>query len=468
MNNELHAIVDYDDSYVQPIIVQALQSQLGSTCTIHTNPSTLPPTTPTHLLQIRSYETLDFEHGTTAPSTLMNAYVIRKALIRKHYLSNLVHQYTAKRPDSTLGKHFKRAEDFELDYAEFLDEALVECFELRASFERNEARGAGEEEGREWWILKPSMSDRGQGIRLFSGEEELRGIFEKWEEENPDSDNDDGEDDDDGHDASNQVAESEVDDGTEAAMNGGSVVDEHAKSDRDYIVTSHLRHFIVQPYIHPPLLLPDAPYNNRKFHIRTYVVAAGALRVYVYGHMLALFASEPYSPPRSSSDASETDGTTDNDVELLQRMRNIHLTNTCVQKSLGHENIDEDNVFLLSKLLLPTEVLNSITQQIRDTTCDLFCAAASQPTNFQALGNAFEVFGLDFLVDEAHNVWLLEVNAFPDFKQTGEELKEVVIRGLWEDIVKVVVRPHFDGGVVAAKEGSKSLLKVLDLDMGRG
>lgn len=446
MTEPLHAIVDYDDPYVQPIIISALQSQLGSLCTIHTHTHTLPPSsTPHRLLQIRSYETLDLEHSlsSTSNTTLMNAYIIRKALIRKHYLSNLVAHHTAKSPNSALTKHFKPAEDFELDYAEFLDDALVECFELRASFERNEGK---EGEEREWWILKPGMSDRGQGIRLFSGEEELRGIFGEWEGEEESEGEDNG--------GNEGEARDEAQDG-----------DDHVGADRDYIVTSHLRHFIVQPYIDPPLLLPELPFNNRKFHIRTYVVAAGALRVYVYTHMLALFASEPYSPPWSSS---ENNDATDDDGLLIQRMRNIHLTNTCVQKTLGHENTDEDNVFLSSKLPLPTETSDSIHQQINDTVSDLFKAAASQPTNFQALPNAFEVFGLDFLVDEAQSVWLLEVNAFPDFKQTGEELKEVVIKGLWEDVVNVVIAPHFDLGISDVRKESGRLTKVLDLDMGRG
>lgn len=122
----------------------------------------------------------------------------------------------------------------------------------------------------------------------------MRTTFEGWEEENPDEDDDEDEDDEgegEGEGAGRVV------DADEAATE-----DDKAGADRDYIVTSHLRHFIVQPYIHPPLLLPDQPFDNRKFHIRTYVVAAGALRIYVYTHMLALFASEPYTPPWASSE----------------------------------------------------------------------------------------------------------------------------------------------------------------------
>jgi hypothetical protein len=62
--------------------------------------------------------------------------------------------------------------------------------------------------------------------------------------------------------------------------------------------------------------------------------------------------------------------------------------------------------------------------------------------HFQALPNAFEVFGVDFLVDANGDAWLLEVNAFPDFRQTGDELKGLV-QGLWADVVDVMVREFF-------------------------
>jgi len=470
MSASLHAIVDYEDPYVQPIIIAALKSQLGNACNVHTSPDTVPAKA--RLLQIRAYEAIDFEHGMSDSDTLMNAYVIRKALIRKHYLSNVIHQWTAKNPDSILKHHFMPAEDFELDYAEFLDDALVEAFDLRASFERNEDL---EPADRQWWILKPSMSDRGQGIRLFSSEQELQEIFEEWEAQNPDDDEDDGEDGEENDEV--EAPGSSADGPTSKATS----VDNHKSDDRegDYIVTSHLRHFIAQPYIHPPFLIPDAPYNNRKFHIRTYVVAAGALQVYVYSHMLALFASETYSPPWTALpfSTSTNDEDADNNT-LLQRMRNVHLTNTCVQRSTAVEtsdgtDTDANNVFLLSDLPLPAATLTSLNSQIHTTTAELFCAACASPTNFQALPTAFEVFGVDLLVDEPGNVSLLEVNAFPDFAQTGEMLREKVVQGLWREIVDVVVAPHFGVEKVAAagrdgrKAGDEGLVRVLDLDMGR-
>ena len=89
--------------------------------------------------------------------------------------------------------------------------------------------------------------------------------------------------------------------------------------------------------------------------------------------------------------------------------------------------------------------------------------------HFQLLPNAFEIFGVDFLVDEEGTAWLLEVNAFPDFAQTGGELQGV-IRELFEEVVEVAVKPFFglEQGE-AEKEGGEEgkMVRVLDVDLGR-
>lgn len=385
------------------------------------------PAPDTPFLQIGAYESLPFEHVMSHPtSSLTNAYIIRKALIRKHYLSTTAHNWIAKNPGSILATNIKPACDFELDYAEFLDDALVEAWELQDSFQKNEGKEAEE---REWWILKPGMSDRGQGIRLFSTGEELQSIFEEWEADAPDSDD--------------EEAEEEAE-GVEKKKDDGG----------DYIVTSHLRHFIAQPYIHPPLLLPS---NNKKFHIRTYVLAVGSLKIYVYREMLALFASTPYVPPWST-DASNPDLST-------------HLTNTCLQT--GSHDGSVHAFFSLPEAELSSTTKEGIFKQICDTTGEVFEAAAKgMMVHFQTMPNAFEVFGLDFLVDERGVAWLLEVNAFPDFRQTGDELKGVVA-GLWEGVVEKGVKPFFRGagGVAEGKkqesEGEEKMVLVRSVELGR-
>jgi hypothetical protein len=320
----------------------------------------------------------------------------------------------------------KPSVEFEVDYAEFLDDALVEAWELKESWERN--ANLHENDEREWWILKPGMSDRGQGIRLFSSEEELTAIFEEWD---PPGDEDDEDD------QVNGLRDSELE---EASFSNG-------------IMTSHLRHFVAQPYIHPPLLLPH-PHSsaNRKFHVRTYVLATGALKIHVYKRMLALFAAMDYEPPKLD-DALE-----------------IHLTNTCLQtgerEGSVHAFWDLPNHVPLSSSKIDGSVSNwkdDVFKQICALTGEIFEAAArTMSVHFQPLPNAFEVFALDFLVDADGTAWLLEVNAFPDFKQTGSELKQVV-EGLFEGVVDVAVRPFFG----LEKVDNQDTIEVLDIDLGR-
>ncbi|KAI1473063.1 sure-like protein [Daldinia caldariorum] len=446
--HHFYALVAYEDPYVQPLILSALEKFFPpESYTLLSTPDSvaqgepvplsklLPENSSSPVLQITPYEAIDWDYvDSHAETCMVNSYMLRKALIRKHYLSATVEQWVAKRPESVLKTHVKRSEAFELDYAEFLDDALIEAFDLRASLEKNAANEPGHEV--EWWILKPSMSDRGQGIRLFSTMEDLQGIFDEWEENLPDSEDEDEEGDDDA--ASNPDADSER---------------------RNDITTSHLRHFVAQPYIHPPLLLPG---DNRKFHIRTYVACVGRLDVYVYRDMLALFAGKPYTAPTTNTSSAAAAP----DLEA-------HLTNTCLQRS-----VDDGTVRRFWELPLPPRTKADVFAQICDVTGEVFEAAArAMQMHFRPLGNAFEVFGLDFLVDARGTPWLLEVNAFPDFRQTGDELRGLV-QGLWEEVLRRAALPFLgvgdeDGAGAGADRGEeeetegKRLVLVRRVDLGR-
>jgi tubulin--tyrosine ligase len=422
----VYAIVDYEDNYVQSLLEEALSGQLdGFELKKIASISELPDLS-FPVLQYRAYEQIDFNHALYNPTTsFMNSYVIRKALIRKHYLSNTVANWLSKYPASVLRKHVKPSVDFELDYAEFLDEALIEAYELRESLEKNDTKP---EQDKEWWILKPGMSDRGQGIRLFNSEAQLQGIFEEWDVE--------------------EDSEFEGDDCAEESTAAAKLNERNEQG----IVTSQLRHFIAQPYIDPPLLLPSA--SGRKFHIRAYVLAVGSLKVFLFKEMLALFAEKSYQSPGEESD----------EVRDLTR----HLTNTCLQDG-GSSNEDGVRRFWLLDDHVPglsDDWKNQVYEQLCSVTGEVFKAAAQgMLVHFQTLPNAFEVFGLDFLVDGAGTAWLLEVNAFPDFGQTGEELKEKVVGRLLEAVAKVAILPFFSDEKVPSAEDTDMML-VADLNLG--
>ena len=409
----LYTLIDYGDSYVQPLLLQAIQ-RLGPSFSIEPIESiSALPSPESHCLVWAQYEELPFEHAASHSKLLLNSYVFRKALIRKHYLSTMVRNWLIKHPASVLGKHVQPGVDFEVDYAEFLDDALVECYELVDAMEKNAELEPAE---RTWWIVKAGMGERGSGIRLFSTMDELTEIFEAWD---PDSDD-------------------------EAEIEG-------EEDEGDGIVTSQMRHFVAQPYVHPPLILRN-PFDSaeRKFHIRTYVVAVGALKVYVYRQMLALFAGEEYEAP--------------SDVAELNASLGGHLTNTCRQTGERDGSVHEFWSLPDTAADLPPGWKEKVVQQICDTTGELFEAGArGMSMHFQPLPNAFEVFGLDYLVDAKGNTWLLEVNAFPDFAQTGDSLSSL-IAGLFEGVVDVAVKPFFAPSI--DRVDRPDLVQVLDIDLG--
>ena len=175
------------------------------------------------LLQWSTYDEIDHErvhlnHGTV----LSSSYIFRKALIRKHYLSRAIHSFLTKHPSSVLSNATPRTYEIEISFADELEEMWTdELWELGNELSSETS----------WWILKPSafslssryffrsssfissgMADRGMGIRLFHTKENLQQIFESFEE------NSDG---------------SDVDDG----RNDGSTTN---------VVTSQLRHFVIQ------------------------------------------------------------------------------------------------------------------------------------------------------------------------------------------------------------------------------
>lgn len=80
------------------------------------------------------------------------------------------------------------------------------------------------------------------------------------------------------------------------------------------------------------------------------------------------------------------------------------------------------------------------------------------------MSSCFELFGLDFLVDESFQTYLLEANPGPDFKQTGDRLRRLIV-DLWENTLQLVLDDgaSLNGGSEAMKDNFNFFLdKVYD------
>lgn len=168
---------------------------------------------------------------------LSSSYIYRKTLIRKHLLHQVVQEYLAKHatrrsinpalPETTLAKGVPRGWVIDVQFADELDELFQdELYDLALAMDAPVADGGA----RPWFILKPGMSDKGQGIRLFSTREELEEIFEEMEESSDEEDED--------------GAEHEDDD------DGG-----------DGVAMSQLRHFVIQVRVCAGSLRPSDPHR---------------------------------------------------------------------------------------------------------------------------------------------------------------------------------------------------------------
>jgi tubulin--tyrosine ligase len=178
-----------------------------------------------------------------------------------------------------------------------------------------------------------------------------------------------------------------------------------------------VREWVLQQYVQRPLLV-----HGTKFHIRAYVLCAGNLSVFLFNRMLALFACRPY--------------------DLQSDCLLSHLTNTCLAAEQPGFSA-ADCIRTLESLPLPASPhpcsLRSLHGQIAAILSELFTCLHSEPTAFQPLPAAFELFGFDFLCDDTGNVWLLEANAGPDFGQSGDDAGRQIIEELMEQTARMIV-----------------------------
>ena len=358
--------IHMDSAYTLPLILKSFQSCPFISWTI------LPSSFNAKVCW-NEYEHLDWKRILKG-EVIANAYCVRKGLSRKAQLSKYMDKYTYKHPTCALSKAIPTTVviDTWAAYETQNEENMIfrMTFKQRLQaclWEAEQFMESSSTKTSSTFILKPSCSNKGAEVYILREFKELKDLVLEW----PD-----------------------------------------------------IREWVLQAYIERPLLV-----RNRKFHIRTYVLALGSLQVFVYQDMLVLTATEPYTnAPLSHTHA--------------------HLTNTAHQVSHPDFNPD-DCVFSLDELpnisssKLPDGFVSTIKTKINTLVGELFDAYKGEFAVFQPLPNCFELYGLDFMIDTELNTWLLEVNPGPDFKQTGKNLQNV-IGTLMTDTVNIISQHYFN------------------------
>ncbi len=261
--------------------------------------------------------------------------------------------------------------------------------------------------GQNIWILKPTGFNRGRGVSVFETVDRLKTLLRFYSE---------------------GVVENGAAELTAANSQSPTSVSAPATTMSNLnnlpsIIKS--RAFVIQKYVERPLLIRD-----RKFDIRVWALVTQEMKLYFFKEGYIRTSCETYSIDSGS-------------VEK----RNVHLTNNAVQKFCENYGAFEDG----NQLSFPQfqdylnekhadqhiDVYKNLVVQMKDLI-KFSMMAVRRKLNPDDRKICFELFGYDFLIDEAFKVWLIEVNTNPCLEESSSILKMLLPRMI-DDMLKLTV-----------------------------
>lgn len=148
-------------------------------------------------------------------------------------------------------------------------------------------------------------------------------------------------------------------------------------------------------------------YKGKKYTLRVYILQLPDGRVWVYRRIVGIQHKLEYDRSTASHD--------------------IHVSHT------GAQRYDFEAEHPKYKVIF---------DRIVQATKEVFGAWRGQ-MDFNGAGYHF--YGADFLVDRNYNVWLLELNSFPDVSSKQEDVRHAILVDFFTDLYRLVIAPATTG-----------------------
>ncbi|CAG0921237.1 unnamed protein product, partial [Notodromas monacha] len=187
--------------------------------------------------------------------------------------------------------------------------------------------------------------------------------------------------------------------------------------------------YVVQKYLETPLLI-----HGYKFDIRQWFLITdwSPLTIWMYNECYLRFCTQPFS--------------------LTNLHESVHLNNFAVQKNytmtcpedipLPRDKMWDSETFkqYLDSCGLFTAYENVVYPGMRDVFVASMLAAQE---NAEPRANAFEVYGVDFMLTSDCKPWIIEINSSPDLNHSTPVTTRLVPQ-MFEDLIKVLIDRRVD------------------------
>lgn len=206
--------------------------------------------------------------------------------------------------------------------------------------------------------------------------------------------------------------------------------------------------WVCQEYIARPMLA-----HGRKFHLRANVLAVGALEVFLHEpSIIVTTAALPYK----TNDLSNPHVHLSN--AIFARTYHTKRTASSPTKTFREENYK----FMLPRLaeMSTTLTMSDMLSQMRQILHDVFKVFETEINGFMPHPHCFELFGVDFMIDETGHVFLLEINAGCDNESMFGDRYASALKTLLNDVLRVAVDRRY-----AAEEGTRERHNTVDGDV---